>query len=190
MQEITNHIKSIVSISDQKLSIILNKLTLKEFSKKEHLLNINQYTKEVYFIVKGCTRTYVYDLNGVEHNITFAMENWWFGDLQSFIKETPASFNIQALEPTTTLSISKGNWDYLVKEIPEFAMYTRVLFRNTMFSHENRILQNLSFTAEERYSFFLKKYPNLAQRISQKHMASYLGITPEFLSMLRNKIRK
>ena len=115
------------------------------------------------------------------------MENWWFGDLQSFINKSPASFNIQALEETTVLSISRKSWDILLNEVPEFVVYTRVLFRNTMFSHENRILQNLSYTAEERYRYFLEEYPNLSLRISQKQMASYLGITPEFLSMLRRK---
>ncbi|MEM6320093.1 MAG: Crp/Fnr family transcriptional regulator, partial [Bacteroidota bacterium] len=117
-------------------------------------------------------------------------EDWWFGDLQSFINNTSACFSIQSLEKTKVLSIDKASWDYLLREIPEFIIYTRILFRNTMFSHENRIFQNLSYTAEERYDYFLEKYPTLSQRISQKHIASYIGITPEFLSMLRAKKSK
>lgn len=187
MNKLIQHIKSLVSISDSQLSMVLNKVAEKYFSKKDHLLYINDYVKDVHFILTGCTRTYIVNQNGVEHNITFSMENWWFGDLQSFIKKTPASYNIQALEDTTVLSINQENWDILIKEVPEFANYTRILFRNTMFSHENRILQNLSFTAEERYDYFLNEYPNFTQRISQKHIASYLGITPEFLSTLRSK---
>ncbi|MEO0404229.1 MAG: Crp/Fnr family transcriptional regulator, partial [Bacteroidota bacterium] len=134
-----------------------------------------------------CVRTFIHDINGTEHNLTFSLENWWFGDLQSFINGTPALMNIQALEALDTLSISKSNWDLLTEECPAFMRYTRVLFRNTMFAHENRILQNLSLTAEERYDQFLEQYAELAQRISQKHIASYLGITPEFLSMIRKK---
>ncbi|MEM6721990.1 MAG: Crp/Fnr family transcriptional regulator [Bacteroidota bacterium] len=187
MNELSKHIQSILSIPNDRLSLILDTTVEKQFAKKEHLLHEGAYAKEVYFILKGCVRTYIYDLNGVAHNITFSMENWWFGDLQSYINATPASFHIQALEETTALSISKEDWDFLLQEVPEFSVYTRILFRNTMFSHENRILQNLSFTAEERYNSFLKTYPNLSQRISQKHIASYLGITPEFLSMLRKK---
>ncbi|MEL6624765.1 MAG: Crp/Fnr family transcriptional regulator [Bacteroidota bacterium] len=159
----------------------------KQYAKKDHLLYANDYAKEVFFVLKGCTRTYIMDLDGVDHNISFSMENWWFGDLQSFIKKTPASFSIQALEDTAVLSINQENLYTLLQEVPEFANYTRILFRNTMFAHENRIVQNLSFTAAERYKYFLKEYPNLSQRISQKHMASYLGITPEFLRTLRNK---
>ncbi|MEO0901767.1 MAG: Crp/Fnr family transcriptional regulator [Bacteroidota bacterium] len=187
MNQLAEHIKGIVVISDEQLEKLCNRFVEKHFSKKEHILHITNPVNEVYFIRKGCVRTYVHDLNGVEHNITFSMEDWWFGDLQSFIKKTPASFTIQALEDLTVLAISRDNWNVLLKEIPEFVEYTRILFRNTLFSHENRILQNLSYTAEERYRYFLESYPNLSQRISQKHIASYLGITPEFLSMLRRK---
>ncbi|MEM9078160.1 MAG: Crp/Fnr family transcriptional regulator [Bacteroidota bacterium] len=187
MNQLAEHIKSIVAISDEQLVKLCDRFVEKRFSKKEHVLHITNQVNEVYFILKGCVRTYVHDLNGVEHNITFSMEDWWFGDLQSYIKKTPASFTIQALEDLTVLAISRENWNVLLQEIPEFVEYTRVLFRNTMFSHENRILQNLSYTAEERYRYFLENYPNLSQRISQKHIASYLGITPEFLSMLRRK---
>lgn len=190
MKKLIQHVKSVVSISDDHLSLISNKLVEKRFSKKEHLLHAKDYANEVYFTLAGCQRTYVLDYNGVEHNISFSMEDWWFGDLQSFINKTPAGFSIQALEDTTVLSINWQNWNDLIREVPQFVSYTRILFRNTMFSHENRILQNLSFTAEERYYYFLKNYPHLSQRISQKHIASYLGITPEFLSMIRAKKRK
>ncbi len=187
MNKLIQHIKSLVSISDDSLSIVTDKFIEKHFSKKEHFLQSDDRSDEVFFINSGCVRTYILDFNGVEHNISFSMENWWFGDLQSFINKTPAAHNIQALEDTTVLSVNNRNWNHLVAEVPEFVIYTRILFRNTMFAHERRILQNLSFTAQDRYDYFLKEYPNLSQRISQKHIASYLGITPEFLSMLRSK---
>ncbi|MEM9936201.1 MAG: Crp/Fnr family transcriptional regulator [Bacteroidota bacterium] len=187
MEKLVQHIKSLVPISDDHLVIIQDKLVEKKFEKKAYLLQANEYAAEVYFTLSGCHRTYILDYNEVEHNISFSMEDWWFGDLQSFIRKTPACFYIQALEDTTVLSINWENWQYLIDKIPEFLAYTRILFRNTMFSHENRIVQNLSFTAEERYHHFLKRYPDLAQRISQKHIASYIGITPEFLSMLRSR---
>ncbi|MEM1259225.1 MAG: Crp/Fnr family transcriptional regulator [Bacteroidota bacterium] len=189
MSPLASHIASRTAISGTHLELVLNKFDKKHYAKKEQLLHAGSYAKEVYFILKGCVRTYIHDLNGVEHNITFSMENWWFGDLQSFISRTPASFSIQALEETTVLSITKNHWDVLHQDVPAFLGYTRNLFRNTMFAHENRIVQNLSFTAEERYQYFLKNHPELAQRIPQKQVASYLGITPEFLSMLRHKLK-
>ncbi|MEM6803906.1 MAG: Crp/Fnr family transcriptional regulator [Bacteroidota bacterium] len=190
MQKLIQHIRDTVSIPEETLEIILDKLVEKHFSKKEHLLYFGNYSKHLFFILDGCLRTYVNNFNGVEHNISFAVENWWAGDLQSFLNKESAICNIQALEDSQVLSITQENWEYLIKEVPEFVSYTRVLFRNKMFSQQNRIVQNLSLTAEKRYDYFLQEYPILSQRISQKHMASYLGITPEFLSMLRSRKRK
>ncbi|NRB49013.1 MAG: Crp/Fnr family transcriptional regulator [Saprospiraceae bacterium] len=187
MERFIQHISNTLSISDHHLEMVLGKLVEKHFAKKEHLLYFENYANELYFTLKGCVRTYVSDYNGVEHNISFSIENWWSGDLQSFINRTPAICNIQVLEDTTVLAINQANWDFLIKEVPEFVSYTRVLFRNKMFSQQNRIVQNLSYTAEERYNFFLDEYPDVAQRIPQKHIASYLGITPEFLNMIRSK---
>ncbi|MEO1516909.1 MAG: Crp/Fnr family transcriptional regulator [Bacteroidota bacterium] len=190
MKKIIQHIRNVVSISDDHLSVILDKLVEKQFAKKEQILYAGDLAHEVYFSLQGCQRMYILDNNGMEHNIVFSIENWWFGDLQSFLNKTPACFGIQALEDSRVLSINKENWDDLVANVPQFVAYTRILFRNTMFSHENRIFQNLSLTAEERYEYFQKKYPDQFRRVSQKHLASYLGITPEFLSMIRSKKRK
>ncbi len=187
MDRLIQHIRDTLPISDDNLQLVLNKFVDKRFSKKEHLLHFEHHSKELFFTVKGCVRTYVTDFNGVEHNISFSIENWWSGDLQSFITRTPAICSIQALENTHVLAINQTHWDSLIREVPEFVSYTRVLFRNKMFSQQNRIVQNLSFTAEERYNYFLQEYPTVAQRIPQKHIASYLGITPEFLSMIRGK---
>ena len=184
---LTQHIKKTLPISDDKLEIVSSKFVEKHFAKKEHLLYFDNYSKEVFFTLTGCIRTYVADFNGVEHNISFSVENWWSGDLQSFLNRRPAIQNIQALEDTTVLSINQQDWNTLIQEVPEFVNYTRALFRNKMFAQQNRIVQNLSFTAKERYDYFIKEYPNLSQRIPQKHIASYLGITPEFLSLLRKK---
>ena len=189
MKKLFQHIKNTLPISDDRFEIMLDKFEEQHVSKKEHLLYFNQYSKNLFFTLNGCLRTYVTDFNGVEHNISFAAENWWSGDLQSFLNKKPSISNIQALEDTFVLSIDQKNWDSLIKELPEFVSYTRILFRNKMFSQQNRIVQNLSFTAKERYDHFLKEYPNLSNRISQKHIASYLGITPEFLSMLRSRKR-
>ncbi len=187
MHQLAEHIKSLLSISDQSILTISDHVVEKHFSKKEHLLRTGDQAKEVYFILEGCVRTYVFDVHGVEHTITFSTENWWFGDLQSYLNKTAASFNIQALENTMVLSMSRDSWDYLISKVPEFVAYTRILFQNTLFAHENRILQNLSYTAQQRYQHFLRNHPDLSQRVSQKHIASYLGITPEFLSVLRKK---
>ncbi|MEL6669457.1 MAG: Crp/Fnr family transcriptional regulator [Bacteroidota bacterium] len=190
MNQLLQHIKDTIVISDQALTIVSEKIRKEHFAKKEHLLHFDQYSTKLFFTSQGCLRTYVTDFNGVDHNISFSTENWWSGDLQSFLNQEPAICNIQALEDTVVWSVNQENWNFLIQAIPEFVSYTRILFRNKMFSQQHRIVQNLSLTAEERYAYFLKEYPNLSQRISQKHIASYLGITPEFLSMIRSRKSK
>ena len=190
MKELAQHIKNQVSISDRELEVVLSKFQEKYYKKKEHLLHFDKISKYEFFIKSGCVRTYITDFNGVEHNIFFSIENWWAGDLQSFINRIPATYSIQALEDTTVFVISKENWDFIVNDIPRFSEYSRILFRNAVIAQQQRIVQNLSFTAKERYQYFIDNYANLVQRITQKHIASYLGITPEFLSMLRNQKKK
>jgi CRP-like cAMP-binding protein len=135
-------------------------------------------------------RTYTIDENGFEHILMFAIEDWWTGDLYSFPTRKPSNHFIDALEDTEILQISKPNLDKLFEQVPKFERFYRILFQNALIAQHERINQNLSFTAEQRYLHFIKKYPEVEQRISQKHVATFLGITPEFLSMLRKKIAK
>lgn len=190
MEKLTQHIKSQIVISDKELELILSKFEKKTYKKKEYLLQFGNMANYEFFVTSGCGRIYITDYNGLEHNLFFPMENWWVGDLQSFIKEMPATCSIQALEDTTVLTINRENWRYLTQEVPSFLKYSHTLFVNSFIGQQNRIVQNLSFTAKERYEFFIEKYPELVQRIALKHIASYLGITPEFLSILRKRRTK
>ena len=176
-----------ISISEESVNKITEHFTIKSYRKKEYLLQFDNISRSEFFITSGCVRTFVTDFNGVEHNIFFSTENYWAGDLQSFINQTPATYSIQALENTEVLAISGESWKKLVSESPDFTEYSRLLFRNAVIAQQNRILQNLSYTAKERYRHIIEKHPELIQRIAQKHIASYLGITPEFLSMIRKE---
>ncbi len=142
------------------------------------------------FVTKGCLQSYTIDRNGFKHIGMFAIEDWWTGDLLSFITQTPATYFIEALEDTEVLRISKQDLELLYERVPKFERFFRILFQNSLVTQIERINQGLSNTAEERYLNFIKKYPKLEQRLSQKLVAAYLGITPEFLSMLRKKLTK
>jgi len=120
----------------------------------------------------------------------FAVEEWWTGDLYSFLTQTPGNFIIDALEDTELLQISKDDLEKLYECVPKFECFFRLILQNAFVAQQQRINQNLSFTAEERYLHFIKKYPQLEQRLSQKQVAAYLGITPEFLSMIRRKLAR
>ncbi len=188
MNRLLQHINQHIKLSSGNIEKLKKFFTIKSYKKKEYLLHFGSISRYEFFVIKGCLRTFIVDKNGTEHNIMFATENWWTGDIASFFNQTPTSYSIQALEKTDVLQISKEKWENLFIQIPEFGHYARVMFQNATVAQQSRIIQNLSYTAEERYLDFLAKSPNLIQRIPQKHIASYLGITPEFLSMLRNKL--
>ncbi len=142
------------------------------------------------FVVEGCFKMYMVDPNGKEHNLQFAIENWWIGDVGSFYSEAPSKLYIEALENSMILQAKKEDQLKLFVNYPKFNRIFRVLAENAMVSQQNRILQNISSTAEERYLYFLEKYPQLFNRISNVQIASYLGVTPEFLSTVRKKLVK
>ena len=120
--------------------------------------------------------------------IAFAPANWWVSDLYSYITETPAEHTIDALIPTEVFEIMKWDMDKVFDKIPKFERFFRILFQNSMVNQMRRIKQGMSVPAEERYKEFIKQYPDIFQHIPLKHIASYLGISPEFLSKIRNKI--
>lgn len=163
-------------------------LESKQIRKKDFLLQPGEICKTENFIVKGCLRTYSVDQEGVEHIVMFGIEDWWVGDLYSFLTATPAQYYIDALEDTLVLQINKQNLDLLYERVPKFERFFRLIIQNAFIAQQNRINQNLSFTAEQRYLEFVKKYPHFEQRIPQKQVAAYLGMTPVFLSMLRRKL--
>ena len=184
------HIKLNIEVNESDEEAILNYFNIKSFSKKSFLLTEGRISRNEYFIISGCVRIFVTDNSGLEHNLSFNSENWWAGDLKSFINNEVATYSIQALEDTAVLQINHKSWIDMLNTFPLMEKYFRTMFQNAVVAQQTRIVESISHTAEERYLNFIKSYPKLTQRISQKHLASYLGITPEFLSMIRRKIAK
>ena len=142
------------------------------------------------FIVEGCFRMYFVDEKGKEHNIQFAVENWWIGDIGSFHSGEPSKLYIEAIENSVILQIKKQDQLDLFTNYPKFNQIFRVFTENALVAYQRRLLQNISSTAEERYLDFVKRYPYFFNRISNVQIASFLGVTPEFLSTIRKKIAK
>jgi cAMP-binding proteins - catabolite gene activator and regulatory subunit of cAMP-dependent protein kinases len=163
-------------------------LQVKRLKRKEFLLKPGEISRTENYINTGCLRTYTVDGNGVEHILMFATEDWWTGDLHSFLTQSPATYFVEALEDTEVIQYTKENLEKLLIQVPKFERFYRIALQKSLISLHQRISQNLSHSAEERYLNFLKKYPHLQERLSQKQIAAYLGITPIFLSMLRKKI--
>ncbi len=184
LQNVAKHIQLDKTETDFFVSLLQHK-TLK---RKDYLLKQGNICKTENFIIKGCLRTYTIDENGFEHILMFGIEDWWVGDLYSFLTQTPANYFIDALEDTEVLQITKDNLGKLYERVPKFEKFFRLILQNAFIAQQNRINQNLSFTAEQRYLDFIKKYPQIEQRITQKQVSAFLGITPVFLSMLRRKL--
>ncbi len=133
---------------------------------------------------------YMLDYYGKEHNLQFAIENWWTGDIASFHREEPSRFYIEAIENSVILQIKKEDQLRLFVDYPKFNRIFRVFTENELVSYQRRVIQNISSTAEERYIDFTNRYPDFLNRISNVQIASFLGITPEYLSTIRKKLSK
>lgn len=141
------------------------------------------------FIIKGCLKTYYTDETGTEYITDFLVEEWWADDLYSFFTGTASCSSIKAIENTELLQISKNNLDSLYQKVPKFERFFRLLFQKAYISQKEQIYSILSSPAEQRYVLLLKKKPYAEERFSQKDIASYLGVTPQFLSKLKKKLR-
>jgi CRP-like cAMP-binding protein len=135
----------------------------------------------------GCLMSYFTDPQGNDQVIQFSTAGWWTGDLHSLYTNNVSIYSTRALTDSTAFLLPRRELDSLLNRFPKFEKYFRIIFQNSLITHQNRIIQALSFTAEQRYEAFLKKYPSLEQFVPQKYIASYLGITPEVLSKIRRR---
>src|SRR3989338_4792944 len=187
MELLLQHISRHIQLDKNEEAYFLSLIQLKTIRKKELLLKQGEICKTENFLLSGCMRTFTLNEQGEEQVVQFGIEDWWMGDLYSFLTQAPASYSIDALEDTLVAQITKEHLDNLYLQVPKFERFFRLILQNAFIAQQDRIHQSLSLTAEQRYEEFIRKYPQLEQRIAQKHIASYLGITPVFLSMLRRK---
>lgn len=153
----------------------------------EFVETVGKVTANFIYVNSGCLMTYYTDADGSDHVIQFAMSGWWTGDLHSFTKEEPSIYSTRALADSEVFYLPKADMEMLLQKFPKLERYFRILFQNSIVSHQYRLIQNLSATADQRYENFSKRYPSLEQYVPLKYIASYLGITPEFLSKIRRK---
>ncbi|MBX2845870.1 MAG: Crp/Fnr family transcriptional regulator [Saprospiraceae bacterium] len=189
-QLILNNISRFITLSELESERFLSLLKPIQLKKKAFLLREGDIAKHEYFITKGCLKVYSIDLNGAEHISMFGIEDYWTTDMASFISKTPSNFFIEALEDTELLAISRSNYDILFKEISKFERFYRILYQRSLMSYIRRTNHTISLTAEERYLRFKSRHPQLLSRIKQKDLAAYIGVTPEFLSMIKSKMKK
>ena len=167
---------------------LLLKISTKKYKKEAYLLKEGEICRYLSFVLSGCLKTFYLDKKGNEHIVSFDIENYWTGDLSSFINQMPANFNLQCIENSELIHITNENMEILYKEIPSLERFFRILIQNAYISSEMRVINNFRLTAKKRYLKFIKNHPTIEKRVPQYMVASYLGITPEFLSKTKRKL--
>lgn len=186
LQNIGKHIE----LNPDEQSHFLSLLGSKNIARKGYLLKEHDVCRHSAFVVSGCLRGYTVDANGFEHVLQFAPPDWWIADMYSLLSGNPGQLNIDALEATDVFLLAKKDQEQLYRDIPKFERFFRIITEKSLVSSRQRVLDNMSLSAQERYEQFCRQYPTLIHAIPQKHIAAYIGVTPEFLSKLRSKRRE
>lgn len=179
-----------IELDKEETAYFISIIKLQHVKKKEKVLREGQICKYISFVHSGILRAYHLDKECKEATIMFALPDWWITDMFCFINQQPAMLNIEAIENSIIFQLQKKDLDQLYLKVPKFERFFRIIMQNAYIREQLRVIQNLSLTAEERYNNFLDRYPQIVQQVTQKQIASYLGITPEFLSAVRKNKSK
>ena len=189
IQPLIKYMNQQVQLTNEEIAILSEFVQYRRFLKGQFLVQQGDVCKQESFVIKGCLKTFFVDQNGDEHVVGFALPNWWAADLGSFISQTPADYNVQCLELTEVIQFSYENLEQLYRKIPKMERFFRIIIQKAYVASQKRVIQNFSMPARERYLLFREQYPEIEQRVPQYMIASYLGITKEFLSKIRNQLQ-
>ncbi len=190
MIPILENIAKYVTLTAEEQELFLSKIEIRKYKSKTVLLDAGEIATYTYFVNSGILRSFSINDNIMEHILHFACEGWWIGDMYSYIAQKPGNLFIEVIEDAEVVLISKEEQNQLYLEIPKLERFFRILSENSLVAHQERLLDNLSLTAEERFEKLCKKYPSLIQRLPQKYIASYIGVTPEFFSKMKARLLK
>jgi CRP/FNR family transcriptional regulator, anaerobic regulatory protein len=190
LAQILDNISKIVTLSPEEELLFLSKIETKHYKAKTIILNAGEICKHSYFVNSGILRSFTINDNIVEHVLSFACEGWWIGDMYSLLSQKPGNLFIEVLEDAEVVLLSKENQEELYHQIPKLERFFRIIVENSLVSYQERLMDNLSLTAEERFDKFCKKYPTLIQKVPQKQIASFIGVTPEFFSKMKARMLK
>jgi len=187
---ILENIAAFIQLEEREKELFTSLLKPEIVPRRKVLLQTGDICRYSTFVTQGCLRGFTYDKNGMEHVLNFAPKGWWIADMYSLISQKPGILNIEALVDTQVLRLSKSNQERIYREIPKFERFFRIIIEKSLVASQERVLDNLSLTAEERYTKFCDKYPSLIEHVPLKQVASYIGVTPEFFSKMRNNLLK
>lgn len=188
LEKLLKYIRQYIELTQDEEAKLLLKIKIRKVSKGQFIVRNGDICKYENFVLTGCLRSFYIDNEGQEHIVMFALENWWTADLGSFITQQPADLNVQCLEDSELAQIHYDDLQNLYLEIPKLERFFRIIIQKAFVAAQKRIVNNFSMEATSRYLQFREQYPDIEQRVPQYMIASYLGITKEFLSKIRRKI--
>lgn len=180
------HIARHVDLTPDESGGLIAVLHSRKIRKKQFLTQEGDIARGPVFVTKGILRAYSVDKNGFEHVIQFAPPGWWIGDMGSLVKQQPGILYCDALENSEVLWLWKSDLEQLYHRIPKLERFFRILAENSIAAYQARLVSILSLPAADRYAAFCQQYPTLIHCLPQKQVASYIGVTPEFLSKMLN----
>lgn len=179
------HIEQRITLSEEEKQYFCSLLNLRTVLPRQFLLQQGEVCHHESYVCQGAFRSFYIDNQGAEHTLHFAWDDWWIADLTSFLNQAPATRNIVALQKSVVLQLEHSKRAELLREVPIFEKFWRLLNERACMAQDQRLLHGISLSGAERYEALLRTYPTIEQRIAQKHIASFLGITPVFLSQIR-----
>ncbi|SFN04423.1 cAMP-binding domain of CRP or a regulatory subunit of cAMP-dependent protein kinases [Chryseobacterium oleae] len=187
-ENIIRNVSRFIDLTEEEHKTFTDLLSCQTFSKKAVLLREGEICLFEGYIQKGCVRLYCLDDNGTEVTLLFAIEDWWISDIASFQEQKPSKVYIEALEDSEIYVLTPATKEKLLQEIPKFERVFRMLVQRNLSTLQNRLVDTISKTATDRYLEFIKIYPSIPQRVAQYYIASYLGVSKEFVSTIRKRL--
>lgn len=190
MNLLLKNIAKHVTLTPEEEERVLFLTEAQAFKAKTVLLKAEEVCTQSYFVTKGILRSYTIDENGVEHVVSFACPEWWIADMYSYLSQRPGQLFIEVNEDAEVIILTKEHQEQLYTEVPKIERFFRILIENSLIANQQRLINNLTFTAEARYDIFSKKFHSILPYLPQKQIASYIGVTPEFFSKMKSKLLK
>ncbi len=182
-----SHIQKFIELDAHAIEMLHGYFKRTTYKKKESLLKAGQVCRSLHFVEKGCVRMYFITDKATEQITQFAKENWWISDYFSFMDNIPSPYFIQTIEKSEVLSIDAAVFETMLKELPQMERYFRMIMQRAVAASQLRIKYMSELSKEAFYNHFCTSFPEFVQRVPQYMIASYLGLTPEYVSELRKK---
>lgn len=184
LQSLAKH----VALTKEEQELVLSSFTTTRYPAKTILLHEGEVCIQSFFVLSGILRNYCKDDQVVDHTISFAANGWWIADMYSFLSQKPGNSYIEVIEDAIVMTLSRDQQTAMFDRLPKVERYFRILLERSLVANQQRLMDNMTLSAEVRYTRFLERFPEIKYCLPQKQIASYLGVTPEFFSKMKKRM--